>query len=400
MYNCLDLLPQSNDTLIQDSKIRCQVTKMIINILKMLIATIDTFYIQKKYQDFDAHVGDTACHIRMYKIILLALEEKSISEIQHRLQFFKKTLAVACQLYDNLAHSRHQNNRETIESYIKKTNLFFTITEKEYFLFQAFFLCKYKSPDQNNNFRIQYDLIVSEWSVSKSFSIDLAKYYQFVLSKINCSDVINWAQDAGWNIAEIEVLKSLQKNDHIGRSILPCYFSSKIVFSLIVKKKIAIKLILKKIYADIVIDEKIYFYSPNESTGKKLFSFNQPNHDITYIVIEGYYHVKNHLSDDGWPEYPHKYILELFLLNMAAHPQYTGKTLETHATNPFAQTKNKNITIQMLEKELLFTQEVAKREGCTQDNPYLFVATHVYLAGNSITIPNKIHELIILEAVA
>ena len=53
---------------------------------QLIIETLETFYIKKCLYEFDPHVGDTACQIRSYQVMLMSM---SVTETQKQLIYSK-----------------------------------------------------------------------------------------------------------------------------------------------------------------------------------------------------------------------------------------------------------------------------------------------------------------------
>ena len=72
--NNLLLFPYSSKTILVDQKMKMKVLHFTDFFLEEIIAAIELFFLKKEFQKFDAHVGDTLCQIRAYKILLMAWE--------------------------------------------------------------------------------------------------------------------------------------------------------------------------------------------------------------------------------------------------------------------------------------------------------------------------------------
>ena len=64
---------------------KLKILKLLNFFIEEMMEAIDLFYIQKRYDLFDPHVGDTLCQIRAYKILLLAQMPEFLEKVKLRL---------------------------------------------------------------------------------------------------------------------------------------------------------------------------------------------------------------------------------------------------------------------------------------------------------------------------
>ncbi|MBA3537881.1 MAG: hypothetical protein H0T84_14955 [Tatlockia sp.] len=370
----LDLLVQSENSIIRDEKMRGSLIDFFSYAMETLIHVITLFNIEKKYEQFDPHIGDTACQIRACFIALFAKNTKQLSLVLKRIEeikhFYNKLSEYKNSMQSNPLHEK--NNNYTVRELAERIGVYFYISNEEKILFQSFFLTVFKKETPFKTIVIDFDAISLKVNLSRKVSKKLTRHYQLSIASYSCSEIIRWASLNPQQ--DLTLLKAVQRFDDDERQVLPCYLFTKIMYFHALEEGISLFLVVE------VDGERIpLYFKPNRKRTEFIFS-NNFNDDLhkPCITITGH--------AQACPEnYPERFnivgINTILLSAMAAHPQYSGNKLSDYNQHIFKDfTKDWETTYQPIQNEISYMRLLASTLGCSYENPSLFVVHHIFCA--------------------
>ncbi len=373
-----------------------------MNIPKEALANIfDTWksalknFLQSNYTCYDALVGENACHIRAFVI-------NDISELKNNNhEFFltlKKTILELSQVISgiNKATIVSQDQNNSIEIFLKKNKLIFNIPIN--FFFQIKYIIDSYLLTLTKVSLTSTELTLKEKTSYQpirnlGFAYNRSQYLihntQKNLSASSCDYIIseaNFLQKNG--IDQLLVIK----NDSHGRSLIPQFFTAKVLLKRALQKKHHLIFKITRYLKKKPFDSIILQFRPN---------FEQNDFEICYsslsstsiVIIEG---VVNYESPhESIEEYKKRFLSQstmiILLANFAAHPQYSGNlkhlslpfneaiTTLRKDTRPYFDCNEKIIEdIKLEEKDFIYHKNYAQHEGCSLDNPALLFINHMY----------------------
>lgn len=388
--SCLKFFSKNFRMLLVNRSMKIKMLNLMRFFLDQLIEAMTVFYYEKNMIKFDPHVGDTLCQIRAYKILLLCHENR-----KKNLTFVKQELAIYNKCYLNLVaclakfeelertfskYHKDLDSPELLDAFLKRNKLIFSLTEDMYFLMQSYTLSKYSVIDGAGISRgINYQQICSDYIMSKTCAKRLMRGFQVELSKYSCRFIFSLIEKLEEsNFKELKsILPFLLKADDDRREVLPCYEATKILWASLISKKMPVFIIAeagKQKYEflfrangkDFELCDKDQFYS--EEPCLIIRGITQSSHSELLWFFK-----TNSLSD-------------IFLSNMAMHPQYSAPELEAMSNDPYISISNKdNRDIDrleerrwMLSKELFEMKKYAVTNGCYNEEPKKFVVKHIF----------------------
>lgn len=399
----LSLLPQSPKTQMPTHLKFTKVLMLLKFFTTHALQTFNNFYIHKNLCVFDPHVGDTACQIRAYQMILLQSERykceqnmvknkiSSLKEILGRLEsdfnFYKKLDTTRQTSFDHYT---------TLETFIFEKNYHFELTELEMFLIQSFILTKYKTLSKENGPIINYNLLMEDLDVSKHTARCLVHKYQRDISKYSCDFIFSLSDKLPSPPISKNILEKLKHSDDEGRTVLPCYWVMQIIVAHMKSFLPNLLFIVERMHVEKLVDT---LFLPFKVTASKIEIQDADSivDSDTYFVVRGVSCHKNQ-SKKHFIEHVLKLGLEkVLLLNCASHPQYTGKKLEYLNNNPFnsealAADAHESIS---LENKFLMDQRKGQNLGFSKDNPLFYFITHM----SCDTIGNQVDILSMLPKI-
>lgn len=377
-YTCLDCLPQNSNAIIRDYKMRKQVLGMILTVLNTVIEALEKFYIQRSYEEFDPHVGETGCQLRACIHVLLSVGRE---DVEHRLEELanveKKISCYITKLEASVVHEK--NNIATISEYLANLGFLFTLEKTEKFLLESYFLTKFKHTAIDGSSYICHDLIKSALSISTKSSKKLVRYYQISLANFSVNYIFFFSEELQWCERKKHLLKQLEKNDDDDRRVLPCYIYTHILLDYLLFKNRPILVISEVINNNHTYEVPLYF-DPCPEKKDYLFKKNPElvNNDRVCFVVRGKA-LSCHKSFDSYiKQFIRVGLRRIVMANMAAHPQYSGNKLASNNENPYSGLDAEQSQLSKLEQQLFSMRVLAESEGCSQSNKSLFYIEHIY----------------------
>ena len=249
-------------------------------------------FAQGKYEEFDGLVGDTACQIRAAKV------------------------------YD-LAYTGIRSPADTA------------------FLVNAYFLNGVKkiTPQEHTYLETIDDKEGSEkFGITKTQTTLIRKHAQKALSQASVEYVQAQAKSAMLPF----VSGDYRLEDTFGRSLIPCYFTMRI-------------LLKKRPYILLKCKESILY-----DRDRNPISVDKVEKDMPVMVIEGF------CLEPGKRKITDVPLKTIILANAAQHAQYTGEN------------KLPPILDEKEQRKFDFFKELAQQLGCSLSNPSLFCIDHIF----------------------
>lgn len=389
---CVDLFPQEKTSLVRNHQMRVQVYRLLFDLTRYLITSLRVFYLDQQYSRFDPHVGETSCQIRAHENLLLAVNKQKKALLFRRLIQLLRIQGCIHEALKNLEKIIVHNNQQTIEEQIRSAGCLYEITKTEFFLVISFFLTEFKKYEANGEPFIHYDAISSKFKISRKLAKKLVRHFQISLAEYSCMDVFDWAEKLSFAENRIAILRSLKRYDDDNRPVLPCYFFTKIILLHLKKQRLPILFVIKSTNECLHKDLVLFF------TGQLLvrISFNRnytmhkENLHIPCLVVAGETNRSFYGSGSAYLEEVNRLGIEkVFMANMAAHPQYSGKLLSSYQANPFFLMDRCNQAAVLMRTELETMRNFAYEHGCCKEKKELLFVKHIY----SDTIFNTVSRL-------
>ena len=404
-FTSLILLPQDYKSLLKGRKQKLDILKLMIQVNKLSIEAIKAF-IDKKFQEFDAQVGENLCQIRAYKILLLskdaAFSNKDINLFLKDLILLKKRLENSFHLFENHFNKSTEYNhfldkKETISDFFDRHNITCNLSHDFLFVIISFFLCKFSLRSENIPVAINYLKITKELEITKYAAKRIVHHYQTILTNLGCEFIFQISNEVNFNNYNKNILSSLLELSDEDRYVLPCHEATAIILQHMIEKKsfLLISIDLKKSQSIKYKKINFLFHGNNKSNRFVLFDSNK---DILENISPLLVHGEAECSIDSEKQLFHfaeafleKGVRPILLGNTAMHPQYSGSRLISKRDNPFRELliswsesqctcKTELSEIKRLENQLLQHKEFALSKGCCKENSQLFFLKHIHCA--------------------
>lgn len=369
-YSAIELLPQNASAMVRDTKMRLEIISLYHGMISFLIESLYNFYIDKQYHFFDPHVGETACQIRAGLYLFMINKKINTQVILDRIFFLKELIKQIIAAANNVV--MHKNNSESIEDIITNNNLDFKISHDEIFLCTSYILTIFKDMI-NRDIYVSSDRLSAKLKISKKLSKKIIYKFQKIISFTSCLFINFICQKNKHNIYNQINLTKMIKIDDNSRFVYPCFLYSRYIFEYIAYLNISILVKYNK------IDGEIIFYKTINSKGSFINKLDEHiNYNKECLVVHccrkstylSSIDLLNNLDSFG--------IHNILLMNMAAHPQFSGERLSVFANQLFPE----NHKLTLLEKEInndfLNFRDNAKIYGFCKENPELLLVEHIF----------------------
>lgn len=412
----IDFLPQANEMLLTEPRFRSDILQFATNIVKHAITAIRKFYIQKDIKAFDPQVGDCACQIRAYQLIVMSkckvdiidihVEIDNLFKLQDRIYGLKKNF----DLHSNLRRAKSQkaiDDNETLEDLFTKNQINHEFNSQTAFLIEAYILTVCKDPLSGE---ISIDKTCSEFCISRYQARKFIHKLQASQSYESCSfiqEILNDLPDC--KSRYIDVTQLIQFDD-AGRTVIPQYTAMDIILNHMMLCKIPILLVIKRYTENTHIDTLKLLYKTYNGEFQ-LVKFGGHYHEEALVILGKSAIGKNYLDPIDYIKYFDSVgIKHIIMANMAMHPQYPGRKLDNLKENPYGihlqeilmkdiDDKSYYSRVQTHISKFELYKDEAKRLGCCNLNSQLFLASHIYCAKIS-DVTNKsrqAHKFALLE---
>lgn len=331
MKTLLDLLPASPNALLKTPAEKVNFLKVYAYFVELAIESFETF-LRGDLQKFDAHVGDTACQIRAYRVLKLYHFSSTRTRLQSTIVVFQRMLEVLKEIIIEVGDKKG-NTLYSLMDFLNLLKLEVPLDEDLSFLIAAFFLTQYTFVDDEIRLvgRIEYEKMCQEVKfLTRHASHKLVIKLQRMLTKDSCSflEALTLA-DQKLHAAN-PLLTNTLLHDDLGRSIIPTFVSSYIIFKDMLATGGKMRLICK-------IDGEKYvslLFQVDPIAGRFDLT-SDGKQDQPCLVIKGEA-LKLH-SRAEVIEYIERAggVFQLLLANMAIHPQFSGQKFTAYNADFF-----------------------------------------------------------------
>ncbi len=238
-----ELLWVEAQTLLKNRKEKLKFLHVACVIYEHVIQAVVEFYIHHRYESFDPHVGDNLCQVRACELALLARRSSKNHELILSFLDTKKNIFTVFSWFQDLLNksstkSLFLDKPVTILEFLTEINLNFKLSKDILFIYQCFFLTKYRK--YTNDFQKTY-IDYKDASKKLSLSKTLVDTICFSIQKKLCIRTSQFVQknlpSTFLNSAPLKFQEYL-KQDRRGRVIPPFFFSTLAVLTMIQKEKL------------------------------------------------------------------------------------------------------------------------------------------------------------------
>ena len=258
-----------------------------------------SLFLDKKLDKLDPHVGDTACQIRACQLIFLSIDNAE----NHKKNYYES-------FRDKLRKDLQQLKREQFFSLA-------VLPEEIFFFGLCYFLTVFRVPDEVGGSKaMDFRRVAKFLSISNTWTRDIIRVSQKELSKSSCDFIFMLSLKIKYPYHHLLEIFLMQGDD--GRALLPCFFSSDVIWRYLKQEKIPIcfeignKFFPKQIKV---------FFNKGSFNRKPCFYLVCDSVGLNLEEIYDY-------SANRWDE--------IFYANIGNHCQYPGFELKIFSINPFA----------------------------------------------------------------
>ena len=379
-FTCLDLLPQTANTVIRDSKMRASLLNLLSFILDNLIEAQRLFFQNKAYHLFDPHVGENGCQSRALQLLLSANKpNKSSIEIQSHLsglQHYEMRLKEAISFFQTESMVNHE---ATLIDFLKKNELLFLLELDQKYIFICYFLTKYKNIVSNQLSIIDSGRIAQDSKISLKSAKKLVHYYQILLTDFCCESIARYAKELGYTFQYVNFFKKMLRKDDDRRSQLPSYFLTEVIISKLKDEKIPILISIQNTHQTEPPRLLYFHFDTTLKSYRFLKHISEADKDKPCFVIDAETE-QPLVSDDHILKFiqaiEQRRLSRIILGYMAAHPQYSGKNLTAWRENPFQRADM--IAHPILSKRFKTDRKIGIATGCYLYNKSFFFIRHIF----------------------
>lgn len=382
-YEIIQVIPMNKDTLLTSNHSIKRIVNLTIFIFQKIIDSSNKLSL-KKLSCFDAQVSENLCQVRAYKLLFFydKIENHDFScfiyKIKQKLEHAKKLLI------DFENNNRNwRNGNWTVGEFLNENNFNMTLPRVIFVIFQLYILSEYKLLGKYGiSNGINYEKMSIESGVfSKTLIRKFSHRLQKNISYLSVQYLLGQAKKSG-EIKKI-LMESLYKIDEVGRHLMACYEVTKLILE---ASKNYDRVIRIKVFRNIEGEEEEFSFlllSKKYSCqyGKFDGCFRGPA--LTFVGV------CNPNTHESREEYIERFIKagfeDIILLNMAQHPQFSGRLLKEYKINPYKTVRGlksscANDYVKKSESSFLVHKTYACKLGCSIENKSLFFLTHVYFS--------------------
>ncbi|MBN2479624.1 MAG: hypothetical protein JXA94_05300 [Parachlamydiales bacterium] len=320
-------------------------------------------FLERKYENFDALVGENACQLRVSMVLDLTRDYEDleilkiisrISQVQQRILSLNKSDLIP-------------TNEMGFEKFLEINNIFIEIPSKYQFLIEAYILSKSKDDKKFERTKPE-NLQKLSTKISKKLSQEIVKEAQRALSRKSVEYLEKIAQDNNYPLSD--ELIYVDKKEVRG---LPCFMGIELLLKHFSNKKYPILLKCKSI-SDSQVKSILFTYQGEAydignlgiRPNIKLKEFLKQILLKPVFVVEGFCDKKvdvQKIKELG--------VESILKANAAAHFQYfsDGKLL-----NPF---DTEGEDHKRIKDDFHRYKDIALKEGYSNENPSVFCVKHI-----------------------
>lgn len=365
----IDFFPHDPTSLLINQDMKLKILKLSLFFANQCIDAINSFFIKKTYSDFDAHVGDTLCQIRAYKLLLMIEyfkenpAERFYVEELNRLNFAKQKIEEKIQFFDNLVKNKQAkynkvlDNKEILYTFLSMHNILFEITETTFYLTQSSVLTKYSHRISFGvSINMKVEQLAKNMSVGQTTARKLIKNFQLTLAELSCEFVHSLCKKLLGQSQLNKILPQLETTDSHKRKVFPAYEVTKIIL-----------LHMKITQTPVLFVTHKQKNHTTESPNSFAFIFSKEKNEFElcsstqFIPLETpCFIIHGSTLSNSINSIINIGLTTVVLSNMATHPQLRTETMNER------------------EKELTSMELLAESLGYCKKNPKLFFLKHIY----------------------
>lgn len=385
----LNFYPHDPSSILRDQQMKIKILNLTVFFIEQTIEAVHSFFIKKTYADFDAHVGDTLCQIRAYKLLLMIkyFEENPCenyyptelanlaiakNKIKEKLAEFQNLIANKNGKYDKVL-----DKPETLEQFIKNHRLEFRLTETTWYLSQCIILTKYsKRVSFGVSVAMEHSSLIHDTGSSLSGIKRIIRNFQTSIAAVSCDFIYSLSKEVPILEKSRKDLKIFERTDSHKRRILPTYEATKIILSHIKAQNIPILLVTNRKTDNFIFEAKpfLFDFSKEKNQFELLHNLSSVSPKTRCLIIHG---TTKSITVDPILKTSLEHVI---LSNMATHPQLYPETFED---------------MDRLNEELSNMKSLAITHGYCEENPTLFFLKHIYadsLQNELLRIANHNHS--------
>lgn len=295
------------------------------------------------------------------------------------------------------ARISYKNNSCTIDELITKYNSYFSVEWQECFLYKSYILTLFKKSNSQELY-ISSDEMAHFFSIPKKSSKKMIHKYQSHLSMLSCEFIKTIALDLDINEKNSPNIVSSILRDDNERMVYPCFFYSKVLFMHMQKTGCAVLIILETVDADHSRKDLILFDGGNNQ-GRLLTRNNNFKEEACMVVVCKRIASMSLSAQELLKKLNGYGLYHILLMNMAAHPQFSGLKLALFAEQLVPPIADLVAAERQMEEEFWALKKSAHKNGCCRDNPALLLVKHISIdsLSNQIDLQENTNEIMNLR---
>lgn len=381
MKTLLDLLPASPNAMLKTPEEKVKFLKMYAYFVKLAIESFETF-LKGDLQKFDAHVGDTACQIRAYRVLKLYHFSTTRARLPSVIVTFQKMLDVLDTLIVEFFATK-QKAYISRKDFLDVLKIEMSLDEDLVFLIAAFFLKKYSVIDDEIRImgRIEHEKMQQELSFATKTA--LCRFVA-ILQRFLVQDSYDFLESLTIINEKLHRVSALLANtllyDDVGRALVPIFVSNYIIFTDILSSRINVKLICKTQsgkYASLIFRA--------DPSGTAFNVSDKAQEDGPCLVIKGEASRLNKKEEVLYYINQAGGLFELLLATVAVHPQFSGQRFTAYNADFFNFLFNQSSDFLFKDSIVWFADLYTKmlslgKQFFETEQGYYFLTRHIYSA--------------------
>jgi hypothetical protein len=393
-----DLLPFHPNSLLKKSGEKLKIL-LLCQYVYRLIGQATAAFLDSALSRFDAHVGETCCHVRVFYLYCLAIKHQTpLADLAFRKEILalKEKATVLDNLVSEFTHAiryrqshydKQLDSKTTLCELLESYELNVPLSETVVFLATAYFLTQYAIRDADGfPNEIDVDAVSQTLTLSKTTAKKLVDHLQKILASLSCQYLLSSLASLNDFHREKALVPQMYRKDSAGRGVVPIYEGMKILLASSLP------------YEPLILLKVTRMLPQGRQVLTLLFRFNPHGQDTLLdcrlyknhacITIHG---ICEQATEEALVDYARRLqeigLERLLLINMAYHPQWADIThnpyamlrhLITHQTGISCENPSTLSDIDNLESNYQYMCELAQQLGACKERPYLFRMQHVY----------------------
>lgn len=372
------LMMNKEQTILTNNKQKIQVLNLLYHCYRTAAEALHAFYIERKPELFDAHVGESACQIRAIKLaeMQIGIDLKISTEALLRGRKFE---ALAQKILKLKSCANSKRGKLSLNKFVESHNIDIIIENEELFLLTCFVLTEYKENMDIDTDIINISKFSDRWLISRTQCRKLLKCFQKIASFISISYVfkntrhdymlshmlayqLQKEESSRWVLPALEVTQVLMQS--ISQYQLPVHFYA---------YNLGDREYLKRPY------HFIYYNGLFQSISDKVLGSIRRHSPVISIESFFLYSGSNKKYCALLKSLNHYNVDYIINCNISSHRQYPGELLQAFSLSPYLPHKNDIDINYLYEKEcrLRDLQANSLLHGFNKRLPTLLALTHI-----------------------